>query len=417
MVNGLLNEIWVLFLEMSPYMLLGMAFVALLNLLVTKDLIIRHVGSDSIMSVIKASLFGVPLPLCSCGVVPTAVYMAKNGASRASVVSFLISTPQTGIDSIIATYGMMGWLFAIYRPIMAFFMGISGGIATSIFNKEKTKPEEYIFKEIENTPKLPLKRRIINTLNYAFIEFFDDISVHFIIGLIIAGFIAFFLPADTIAEAGIQSGILGMLLMIAIGAPMYICATASIPIAVALMMKGFSPGVAFVFLAVGPATNAASLAVLAEAIGKKTTAIYVISMSITAIISGLILDWIFELFNIDMKTMLQHMQEHGGIISYEIKLILGIIFFILLAVSVYRVTKAKFDSKKESIMDKNTAEKMNIEGMTCPNCVTHVKRAIAATDGVTSVDVNLEDNAAYIEGEFDTDKVKAAVVDAGYKVK
>lgn len=394
-------------------MLLGLGFVAILNLLVTKNLIIRHVGSNNLFSVVKASLFGVPLPLCSCGVVPTAVYMAKNGASRASVVSFLISTPQTGIDSIIATYGMMGWLFAIYRPIMAFMMGIAGGLSAALFNTEK-KEKKIIIDEIKTRP--PFGKRIKKTINYAFVEFLDDISVHFVVGLIIAGFIAYFLPADAIADYGIQSGILGMLLMIAIGAPMYICATASIPIAVVLMMKGFSPGVAFVFLAVGPATNAASLAVLAEAIGKKTTAIYVISMSLSAIIAGYILDWIFSIFSIDMVAMLKHMHEHGDMISYEIKLILAVIFFILLVASIYRVIKAKIDAKKETIMDKGAAEKLNIEGMTCPNCVAHVKRAIEKTDGVDSVDIKLDENAAYIEGKFDKDQIIKSVEDAGYKV-
>ncbi|MFP4526940.1 MAG: permease, partial [Candidatus Kapaibacterium sp.] len=126
-IEGLLLEILDLFIEMSPYIFIGLVFVGILHIYFKKDLVVRHIGKNNLASVIKSSIFGVPLPLCSCGVVPTSVYMARNGASKGSVVSFLTSTPQTGIDSIIATYGLMGWIFAIFRPVAAFMMGIIGG--------------------------------------------------------------------------------------------------------------------------------------------------------------------------------------------------------------------------------------------------------------------------------------------------
>lgn len=285
---GILSATVDMFLEMAPYLLLGLFFVGILHLFFTKELIVRHVGANNFSSVLKAALLGVPLPLCSCGVIPSAVFMAKNGASRGAVISFLISTPQTGIDSIIATYGMLGWVFAIFRPIAAFIMGIIGGISALIFIKDdrvSMTTQKLAIERINSTDgidddgcglpeidhkKLTIKQKARTMFRYSFVEFLDDISGQFFVGLIISGLIAYFIPAEFFANTSISNGLPGMLLMILIGIPMYVCATASIPIAVTLMMKGFSPGVAFAFLAAGPATNAASLSILIKALGKKT---------------------------------------------------------------------------------------------------------------------------------------------------
>jgi hypothetical protein len=430
MIEGLLNETLAMFLEMSPYMLLGLAFVGILHLAVTKEMVSKYVGKKDIWSVFKASLFGVPLPLCSCGVIPTSVFLTKNGASKGSTVSFLISTPQTGIDSIIATYGMMGWLFAIYRPIAAFVMGIIGGTITHAFIKdEKEEPKAKMIEIGQYAPKEETDscggscndeeqekpkgtwNKLKSMWNYAFVEFLDDISKQFIVGVIIAGFIAYFLPADLLSEMNLTSGIIAMLAVILIGIPMYVCATASIPIAVALMMKGFSPGVAFVFLAVGPATNAASLSILAKTLGKKVTVMYVTIMSVTAIIMGYILDGLFSYFNFDPVKMTAH--DHGSmIITEEIKIILGIIFFIMLAASMYRKYIRKYFNTKQ----KESDMELMIEGMSCNHCVANVEKAIAKVTGVDSYKVSLDDGKAVLEGNFDMDKVKNEIEEVGYKV-
>ncbi|MFN3305924.1 MAG: permease, partial [Candidatus Kapaibacteriota bacterium] len=188
----LLKEIWIVFNEMAPYLLLGIFFVAILDLFVSKKLILKQISRNNISSIIKTALFGVPLPLCSCGVVPTSVYLEKNGASKPSVVSFLICTPQTGIDSIIATYGLLGPIFALFRPIAAFVMGIIGGIVTLFVqkNEERQTPTFPNFESIEidnyeNGKKI--FQKLTKSFRYAFLEFIDDISTQFVIGLVIAG--------------------------------------------------------------------------------------------------------------------------------------------------------------------------------------------------------------------------------------
>jgi uncharacterized membrane protein YraQ (UPF0718 family)/copper chaperone CopZ len=419
-ISGIINEIVELFLEMSPYILFGLIFVGLLNLYFTKDLIIKHLGKNDLMSVIKASIFGIPLPLCSCGVVPASVYMAKSGASRGSVVSFLTSTPQTGIDSIIATYGMMGWLFAIYRPIAALLMGVFGGIITKFAEKpdEISQLDNELNIEIyDNTNKdIPLFVKIKKMISYSFAEFLDDIALQFIIGIIIAGLISYFIPDDFFEGTGITDGIVGMLLMILIGVPMYICATASIPIAITLILKGFSPGVAFVFLAVGPATNAATFAVIADSIGKKAAAIYVLSISVSAIIFGYILEILFSTLKIDPIEMVSYKHEHSELISEELQLVLGVIFLILLLMSLYRKYLRNILKKMGLNMDKNKAKRIPIEGMTCNHCSMTVEKAIKKVDGVKEVIIDLEEKAAFVDGDFDEKIVKQSIEDAGYKV-
>ncbi len=426
----ILEETWKLFLEMAPYLMLGLVFVGLLNLLFTKQLVVKYLGKDNFWSVLKASIFGVPLPLCSCGVVPSAVYMSKNGASKSSVVSFLISTPQTGIDSILATYGMMGWLFAIYRPIAALAMGFIGGSALNIL-KPKQSPN-INFKtydvsdddcEDDDCESCGVERsdvgggktsKIKKTFKYAFVDFLDDISKQFVVGLFIAGIISYSIP-DGFFEGGIVTdGIIGMLLMILVGAPMYVCATASIPIAVALILKGFSPGVAFVFLAVGPATNAASFTIIAKTLGKKTASLYVALISVTAIGAGLLLDQIFQATGIDPVAHLKTMHGHGGLLGEEISYVVSAIFLVLLILSLYRLYFKKDNKTEEKTME---AKKFEIEGMSCNHCVMNVKNAIEKVEGVESVEVSLNDNAAYVKGKFDEEALKNAVSDVGYEVK
>lgn len=425
-IYNVIKESIAMLLEMSPYMILGLIFVALLNYFVNKDLITKHIGDNSFLSILKAAIFGVPLPLCSCGVVPTAVYMSKSGASNSATVSFLISTPQTGIDSLIATYGMMGPLFAIFRPLSAFITGIFGGLAVKIFNVEEKKEEKPKFiglNQISSIKKAVIpkpettKEKIVKTLRYSFIEFLDDIAVQFLIGVLISGIIAYSIPNDFFADSGLNSGIGGMLLMILIGAPMYVCATASIPIAMTLMMKGFTPGVAFVFLAVGPATNAATIMIISKSLGKKITAIYLLTISVISIIMGYMLDFAVSMGGSQYIWHNHSSHNHDDMfLNYEFKIFLGIVFFIMLMFSLYRLYLSKYFTKNKENVLADGRIKVNIEGMTCNHCVDTVTKTINRIDGVESVEVKLNENSAYIKGNFDLNEIKTRIENVGYRV-
>lgn len=427
-----------LFIEMAPYMVLGIVFTGVLHILLTKDFVAKQIGKSDVWSIVKASLFGVPLPLCSCGVIPTAVFMRDSGASRASTVSFLTSTPQTGIDSIIATYGILGWVFAVFRPFAALLMGLFGGLATMFTTKEKSLATHAVngkaqvandkfisldtFKpksKADAPPEMTFAGKVKKMWHYATVEFLDNIALHFVVGVIIAGLISYFVPPQMISDTPFTSGILGMLLMIVIGAPMYICATASIPIAAALMLKGVSPGVAFVFLAVGPATNAASLSMLYKTIGRTATATYLASMAVSAIAMGLLLDFIFEAFSLEANIITAH--DHSGLIPHWLSLPLAILFFIFLIFSILRKNFG-LDVRRLFMKDehKNRTiigyDKLPIEGMTCDGCRASVEGAVKKMN-ISDYEVSLDDKALFIKGDYDLEKLKAEIEDRGYKVR
>lgn len=427
-VIGLLNEIVKTFLEMAPYLLLGLTFAGILHILFTREIIARHLGGHRFSAVVKSALLGVPLPLCSCGVVPTALSLRKSHASDGATVSFLISTPQTGVDSIIATYGMLGPIFAVFRPIAAFIMGIAGGAVTNLFDTGG-KSEAILDNERYTSCKIcvmptphrhSLIEKIWSMVKYGYGEFLDDISKQLVVGIIISGMISYFVPDDFFTRY-IGNRFLEMVIMIVGGIPLYVCATASIPIAFALMMKGVSPGAAFVFLAVGPATNAATVTLIANAMGKKIVAVYLGVVTLFSIIAGYIFNFVVDTFyggSIDIK----HMEGH---VHSEVSpgLIFGVIFFIMLLLSLFRnffpdTWNGLFAKRKEG----RTAEvqgqttTIGVEGMTCNKCVQHVTESIQKVKGVTSVQVSLKKKSATVSGDYNVDEVKEAVRDAGYKV-
>ncbi len=396
-----LENLFYLFLDMSFYIMIGLLIVGVLHSFVDKSFITRQIGKSSIGSVIKASILGVPLPLCSCGVVPTAVELKKQGGSNGAVVSFLISTPQTGVDSIIATGGILGWFMAGFRAVAAFISGIVGGITVNIFGKNEkinsgvspcgcesekeettscccssnnevkevsscsceNEKEEITscccssnneVKEVSScscenekeettsccgSSKKPttFKQKFINIFTYGFGSFLNEIAIHFIIGIIISALITTLIPEDFFVSLGLNNGILSMLLMVILGLPMYICSTSSIPIALSLVMKGLSPAAAFVFLFTGPVSNFASFIVILKTLGKKITALYIGSVIVMALIFGYIFELIIGVTGYDIMNHASHMHEHTESIPWYYMLCGGIFFILLIRSVVIRI--------------------------------------------------------------------------------
>jgi len=304
MIKEFLIGLTDIYLKMAPYMVLGLFFVGLLHVYVSKEKIIKAVGKNSLGSVVLASVVGVPLPLCSCGVVPTGIELKKAGASNGAVLSFLTSTPQTGVDSLIATYGMMGPFMAVFRAIAAFTSGIFAGVIANIFSKEEIVEKEegcccHCHNEEQEVKK---KKSIKDVFTYAFDEFLNEIALHFVIGILVAGVITAVIPDDFFITYGLNSGLVSILMMIVIGIPMYICSTSSIPVAVAFLLKGISPGAAFAFLFAGPITNAATVVLLGKTIGKKLTAIYIASAAFMALVFGTICNILVLRFGFEILT-------------------------------------------------------------------------------------------------------------------
>ncbi len=300
-----ITELLAILNEMSPYLILGFLISGLLHIYVPKTLYSRFLHRKGFSSVMGAALLGVPLPLCSCGVIPTAMSLKKEGASDGATVAFLVGTPQTGVDSILATYSLLGLPFAIIRPVAAFVVAIFSGVVVDKFGNKPQKIDYTKFKFApQPTPETPTcscgcghshgevpKNRFVAALKYGYVDMMADFGKWLIVGLLAAAAITAFIP-DSVFAVFKDYYFLNILLILLISAPMYICATGSIPIALSLILKGVSPGAAFVLLMAGPATNVASLIILRKGIGVRKTMIYLLSIIVGAIACALVIDFL-----------------------------------------------------------------------------------------------------------------------------
>jgi uncharacterized membrane protein YraQ (UPF0718 family) len=287
-IKSLAFEFWATVAQMSPYLLLGFAVAGLLKVLIPTSFIQRHLGGKGIWPIIKSSMFGVPLPLCSCGVIPVSMSLHKRGASKGATIAFLLSTPQTGVDSILVTWSLLGPVFMIARPVIALLTGIFGGIAVDLLDRKESTAAQ----NDDDSGAAANNSKILTGIRHAFVVLPRDIGGAMLIGLVIAAIISVAVPDDFFADK-IGTGIGAMILMMFVGIPLYVCATASVPIAAALIAKGLSPGAALVFLMTGPATNSAGFVMIWKILGSRKAIIYIITVAICALASGLLLDAIF----------------------------------------------------------------------------------------------------------------------------
>ena len=406
-----MREIFELINSMAPYLLLGFLLAGLMHAFVPQNLYRRYLGGNSFRSVLNAALLGIPLPLCSCGVIPTAMSLRKEGASKGATVSFLISTPQTGVDSIIATYSLIGLPFALLRPLAALVTSLFGGCLVNRFDDKDVcstscaAPSE----SVDGGVRVSFRQRLQSAFRYAFVEMMQDIGKWLLLGLVVAGLITVFVP-DSFFALFAEKPLLSMLLVLAFAVPMYLCATGSIPIAVALMLKGLSPGTALVLLMAGPAVNVASMLVISKVMGKKTLLFYLLSIVSGAIAFGLAIDYLLprEWF----LTSLAHIHDcHAQGVSW---FNLGCtLLMLLLLVNAFVLRYRKQDSC-ELPSDKNWV--MMVKGMTCNHCKNNVEKAIMKVDGVEQVDINLADGRTVVTGSFDREAIKKSVEGIGFEV-
>ena len=296
MLLEFVTEFWAVLAEMSPYLLFGFLAAGVLSVLVSAEFVERHLGGRGIWPVVKAAIFGIPLPLCSCGVIPVTASLRKHGATRGAATAFLISTPQTGVDSILVTFSLLGPVFAIYRPVAALLNGILGGAIVSATDSDSSaEPGQTDAPACQDhCCSAPAgSSKFLRAVHYGFVTLAAEIARPLLIGLLVAAAISASLPSDFFAHY-LGSGIGAMLVMMLVGIPIYVCATASVPVAVALIAAGISPGAALVFLLTGPATNAAAITTIWQIMGKRTAIIYLSTVAITALACGLLLDYIFS---------------------------------------------------------------------------------------------------------------------------
>jgi len=404
----LLDSLLYMLNEMSPYILLGFLIAGLMHAFVSQRTFARHLSGTGWRSVVKAALIGVPLPLCSCGVLPTAIAMRRNGASKAASTSFLVATPQTGVDSIAATWSLLGPAFAVIRPVAALVTAMFGGMAVGRTEQESVKVCATDLSSDEPGHK-GFGAKCLDALRYGFIDLVGRIGGWLVAGLIIAAIITVYVPADFFAVLG-RNPVLSMLGVLIIAIPMYVCATGSIPIALALMLKGLSPGTALVLLMAGPAANFASFTLISREMGRKSAAIYLASIIIGAMAFGLAIDYLMpaEWFAVGVADGVSCHSHHA------LDLFPTICSVILVSLLVITFVK-RFKHNKINTTD--MTKEYIIKGMNCPHCQQAVTKAICSVSGVSQVDVNLSTGKATVVGEHDTADVEAAVRGAGFDIE
>ncbi|MBI5557652.1 MAG: SO_0444 family Cu/Zn efflux transporter [Deltaproteobacteria bacterium] len=318
-----IQESWHLLMDASVFILFGLVVGGLLKMFLSPAYVAHHLGRGRFMPVLKAALFGIPIPLCSCGVLPAAASLKKQGANNGATTAFLISTPESGIDSISITYALLDPIMTVVRPLAAFATALVAGFSENIINPP-ARPAGPIAPVVgdqnddccsgdvclseESVSQQTFMAKIIAALRYAKDELWSDLAGWFFIGLLAAGVITVLVPDELIGRY-LGGGLPAMLLMLLVGIPLYICASASTPIAAAMILKGVSPGAALVFLLVGPATNMTSISVVLGLLGKRATALYLLSIAVVSVVCGLLVDQLYLHLGISARAVVGQSSE------------------------------------------------------------------------------------------------------------
>jgi len=455
-----------LFSEMAPFLLLGFLLAGILHVWVPNHLYVPKISKPNFKSVLWSALFGVPLPICSCGVIPTSIALRREGASKGACVSFLISTPATGVDSILATYSLLGGPFAVLRPIAAFVTAMLGGVFTNLVTKKEPETGVAVIGEShehehhghghcdceegrcscghedpDHHEKASFAQKVKGTFEYGFVNMVGDVSKWLVIGLLLGALIAAFVPDDFFLFLH-EYPLLCMVVVLVLAMPMYTCATGSIPLALALVAKGITPGAALVLLMAGPATSIASMLVVGKAFGKRTLFAYQASIAFGALFFGVIVDTFF------MDTFLASMLPHGSAECHGHGA-LGVFDYACAVLLATLMIYAKFAHKGCGCHDgccecdhdhecgcgehdhcdcghEHSHERgesvvcfYRVNGMTCSHCKACVEKAVRLLDGVESAVADVARKELRVEWhdghDVDESALKKAIEDAGFE--
>lgn len=420
------GELWNVLLDMAPYLLLGFLVAGLLSVFFSPGTIERHLGGRGFWPVIKASLLGLPLPLCSCGVIPVAASLRKHGASRGATVAFLISTPQTGAENIAITYSLLGGVFAIFTPIATFLSGLLGGSLVDLADRRQPVhshgggAESPACQDACCATSGPKAGRLRRVWEFGFVTLPRDLVKPLVVGLVVAAFISAVVPTGFFGTAlggMLGSGVIGILVMMLLGIPVYVCATASIPMAWALMDKGVSPGAAFAFLLVGPATNAATIAMIWKVMGRRTALVYLGTMMATALGGGLLLDNLFARSAFVLSAS-GGGAESAGLVWYVFEIVCAAGVLGVLGWSMFKGHPDRELAAEGIDVAGFERIRLTVEGMDCEHCAGPIKRAILAVDGVESAHADLKSRTLTVDGEdMDAQALRKTVEELGYAVK
>jgi len=395
LILDFLKATWVLSAEMAPYLLLGFIIGGMLYAFLPSGLIAKYMGGESIASITRASLVGIPLPLCSCGVLPVAQTARQSGAGRGPTLSFLITTPVTGVDSILATYALMGWLFTLVRIMVSFVIGIFAGIVSRFVPGQSQALEPLYCDSCEMTkPAEGLWLKSQKAFLYAFSELPESLAGSVLVGLLIGGAIAVFISPE-IVNKYIGTGFLGIIVSVLVAIPLYVCATGSIPIASAMIFSGFSPGAGLAFLIAGPATNAVAVTTVKKILGTKSLIIYLVMIFIGAVGFGKLFDWLLPDSAHLIKTIHIHGQE-GLSWFHQICAI-----FLVGLLLTHKITSwvSSLKSRKEMTMEAENKIIFKVPDMSCEHCKKAISQELLKNHSIKSFAIDPNKKLVMVSGE------------------
>lgn len=423
MISFLNNFIYI-FAEMAPYVLFGFLIAGFLSQIIPTTWVQKHLAGRGYAPIIKSAMVGVPLPLCSCGVIPVMASLRKQGANVPAMLSFILSTPQTGVDSILATYALLGLPMAIYRPFIALVTALIGGSVYYIFSKKEVEHE---FDEINNMEKInggdnfnfpkSFIDLVSQIIHYGFITLPREIAKTLIFGIVVASIITTFIPPGIITKF-LNVGILQIFMAILVGIPIYVCATASIPVALSLIYLGASPGSALAFLIAGPATNIATISIVKQLLGKKAVVIYILTMVLSALFFGITFDYIVNYFPSLNISVIPTMEHEHHIFHNPIKVLSSIIFSLILVLGIFNIDPwAYIKRSKNQIHQNDLYIKVKINGMTCSHCVQRITLLLKSITNVVDINISLEDKTAIIYGTPSLEDINKVLKSEGYSAE
>jgi len=451
LLSSILVASWAMLVEMAPYLLLGFTMAGLLSVLISPRWVERHLGDRGLGQVFKASLFGVPLPLCSCGVIPVGASLRQHGAGKGATTAFLRSTPQTGVDSIAVTYALLGPFLAVVRPIAALLTGFLGGGLVFAFDRNGDEPvaEEEVVGSCssesgccgveEETPgscscesggcgvdEGPGRKTLVDGLTYGLVTLPRDIGRALIVGILLSGVISALIEPHAL-ESTLGGGIWPMLAAIAVGIPLYVCATASTPIALSLIHAGLSPGAALVFLIAGPATNGATVTTLWRVLGRRSVVIFLLTVAVGALATGLVVDALVASEVVGPTAMvpaavsetLVHEHHPDGGVGLWFRRGCAVLLMLLLVNALWPQPQpmGRGDVGMKTTPNEETVE-LTVTGMRCNGCVESVTRALNECDGVEDATVDLAAGSASVRGVgFDRTVLAEKVKALGFEVE
>ena len=398
----IVTEIWLVSARMASWLLLGFLMAGLLSVFISPAWLERHLGGRGPGPVLKASLFGVPLPLCSCGVIPVAASLRAHGASRAATTAFLLSTPQTGVDSILVTYTMLGPLFAVFRPVAALLTGfLGGGLVQMLVPQRSEAAESALQPSAQVARPQGTGQKLRAALDYGLVTLPGDIARALLAGVVIAGLLGALIPADFLARY-LGTGPLSIALMMAVGIPIYVCATASVPLAAGFIFLGATPGAALAFLIAGPATNAATLTTVSRVLGRRTMLIYLLTVAVSAFGGGLLLDRLLPLAAAAVPALAAPGHAHGSVplIDHLWAVVLAVVMTRSWWLSRRRAACCDGGACSADGGSAPAPEHLEIAvgGMSCSHCSGSVRRTVGGLPGVTACRVDLDAGRAVVEG-------------------